>query len=143
MYYTIILHDLYFFIISFHLLFLYSSNYIMASEFVFNSNLDSSNSLTHLISDEFSMLIQDSKYYDIYSLLDSKKIKHSEFLFLNLNCCSFSTFKYDQLLFFLDKLNETTCVSVVALQETWFTSLTNLTAYETPDYQLISFVSQS
>lgn len=121
----------------------------MASDFVNNINLDSNNSLTHLISEYFEIeenepiLLQNSKYYDKDMVINSKELKDNNFLFLSLNCCSFSTYKFDQLVVFLNELNQSTCVSVIALQETWFSDLLNLSEYEIPNYNIISIISHS
>ena len=70
---------------------------------IHNRNLNSSNSLAHLLANEFffedePLLIHESGYYDNYFSSNSNEIKYSGIFFYNLNCCSFSPYKFDQLL---------------------------------------------
>ena len=116
----------------------------MATEFINNFNLNSNNSLTHLI-DSISILddneptiLTNSHYYDNESFLKNKQIRNSDFLLLSLNCQSFNSSKFDQLLIFLDQLNASNiCVSIIALQEIWFSEYFNLAARQIDGYEMI------
>ena len=121
----------------------------MANDFITNINLNPNNSLTHLINDisifddNEPTILNDSLYYDNNTFVKCKDIKNSKFLLLSLNCQSFNANKFDQLLFFLNHLNNyDVCANIIALQEVWFSEGFDSIAYQITDYELIAMPSK-
>ena len=76
----------------------------MSNEFINNINLNSNNSLTHLIDTMFILddneptILDTSHFYDNDSFFKIMQIMNSDFLLVSLNCQSFNSIKFDQLI---------------------------------------------
>ena len=76
----------------------------MSNEFINNINLNSNNSLTHLIDTMFILddneptILDTSHFYDNDPFFKIKQIMNSDFLLVSLNCQSFNSIKFDQLI---------------------------------------------
>ena len=104
------------------------------NSFVNGVQLDMMNSLTHLLntaeSEELNA-IQHSPYFG-----DDVHDKYT-FSIVSLNCQSLHA-KFDYIKVFVDKfINNNTPIQVLCLQESWFSTDTDLSLYKIPGYHMI------
>ena len=95
-----------------------------------------------LLDDYETTIPKDSPYFDHEDLLKFMKIQNPELLIFSLNCQSFES-KFDQLNIFINEINTKTCVSIIALQETWLSELSDISVCQIPNYNIVSSVSKS
>ena len=116
----------------------------MANEincFVDNMQLNSSNSLTHLLNtddNEELNVIRHSPYISDDQLLQYRSITQNGLSVFSLNCQSLHA-KFDYIKLLIETFQLKNCaLQVVCLQETWVSSDTDLSLYMIPGYHLIS-----
>ena len=69
----------------------------------------------HISYENEPTILKDSHYVDNKALFKLQEVT-CQFVFrLSLNCCSFSVDKFDELKLFIDQLNISSCVSIIAL----------------------------
>ena len=103
--------------------------------------LNAINSLTHLLntsdSDELNV-IQHSPYFSDDDLLQSSIHTSNGLSILSLNCQSLHA-KFDYIKLLTEKFAASNCpLQVLCLQESWFSSETDLSSYVIPGYHMIS-----
>ena len=106
-----------------------------------NMRLNTLNSLTHLLNssdtDELN-IIQHSPYMSDEELIQSRIRVMNGLNILSLNCQSLHA-KFDYIKLLTEKFMSKNCpLQVICLQETWFTSNTDLSLYEMPGYHMIN-----
>ena len=111
------------------------------NSFVNGVQLDTMNSLTHLLntaeSEELNA-IQHSPYFGDDELINSNVHDKYTFSIVSLNCQSFYA-KFDYIKVLVDKfMNNNTPIQVLCLQESWFSTDTDLSLYNIPGYHMIS-----
>ena len=108
-----------------------------------NSELNSHNSLTHLIDsispniDNEINLIEQSKYYSSDEFNLQLRQLSGKLTMLSLNCQSLNA-KFDNLKLFLSSIDSNSPITLIVLQETWFKHTTDLNYFNIPDYTMIS-----
>ena len=112
-------------------------------EFINNININESNSLVDLIQHmdpEFENeinVIDHSIYFNNNDFRDTIGRVNGKLTILNLNCACLNT-KFDKLKLFLSMCNNHFYpISIITLQETHITSLTDISQFDLPDYTLI------
>ena len=103
--------------------------------------LNDVNSLTHLLNtsdtDELNV-IKHSPYFSDDEMLQSSIFNKNGFSILSLNCQSLHT-KFDYVRLLVDKFAANNCpLQVLCLQESWFSSDTDLSPYRILGYHMIS-----
>ena len=111
------------------------------NSFVNGVQLDMMNSLTHLLntaeSEELNA-IQHSPYFGDDELINSNVHDKYTFSIVSLNCQSLHA-KLDYIKVLVDKfINNNTPIQVLCLQESWFSTDTDLSLYKIPGYHMIS-----
>ena len=111
------------------------------NDFLDNVCLNAVNSLTHLLntsdSDELNV-IQHSPYFSDDNLLQSSIHTSNGLSILSLNCQSLHA-KFDYIKLLTEKFAASNCpLQVLCLQESWFSSETDLSSYVIPGYHIIS-----
>ena len=111
------------------------------NNFLDNVRLNAVNSLTHLLntsdSDELNV-IQHSPYFSDDDLLQSSIHTSNGLSILSLNCQSLHA-KFDYIKLLTEKFAASNCpLQVLCLQESWFSSETDLSSYVIPGYHMIS-----
>ena len=111
------------------------------NNFVDNMDLNISNSFTHMLdtenSDELNV-IRCSPYITDDLLLQSMENRKYGLNILSLNCQSLHA-KFDYIRLLIDKFMQKDCpLQAICLQETWFSSETDLSLYSIPGYHMIS-----
>ena len=97
------------------------------NNFVNNLQLNSLNSLTHLLNTE-----------DSDELIQSRLHNTNGLSILSLNCQSLQT-KFDYTIVLIDRFcNVNRPLQVICLQKTWFSANTDLSPYIIPGYHIIS-----
>ena len=99
------------------------------------------NSLTYLLntaeSEELNA-IQHSPYFGDDELINSNVHDKYTYIIASLNCQSRDA-KFDYIKVLVDKfINNNTLIQVLCLQESWFSTDTDLTLYNIPGYHMIS-----
>ena len=111
------------------------------NKFVDNLQLNSLNSLTHLLNTENTdelNVIRHSPYISDDELIQSRLHNTNELSILSLNCQSLQA-KFDYIKVLIDKFcNGNHPLQVICLQETWFSANTDLSPYIIPGYHIIS-----
>ena len=108
------------------------------NSFVNGVQLDMMNSLTHLLntaeSEELNA-IQHSPYFGDDELINSNVHDKYTFSIVSSNCQSLHA-KFDYIKVLVDKfINNNTPIQVLCLQESWFSTDTDLSLYKIPGYQ--------
>ena len=111
------------------------------NNFVDNMDLNISNSFTHMLdtgnSDELNV-IRCSQYITDDLLLQSMENRKYGLNILSLNCQSLHA-KFDYIRLLIDNFMQKDCpFQAICLQETWFSSETDLSHYSIPGYHMIS-----
>ena len=111
------------------------------NSFVNGVQLDTMNSLTHLLntaeSEELNA-IQHSPYFGDDELINSNVHDKYTFSIVSLNCQSLHA-KFDYIKVLVDKfINNNAPIQVLCLQESWFSTDTDLSLYNIPGYHMIS-----
>ena len=111
------------------------------NNFVDNMDLNISNSFTHMLdtenSDELNV-IRCSPYITDDLLLQFMENRKYGLNILSLNCQSLHA-KFDYIRLLIDKFMQKDCpLQAICLQETWFSSETDLSLYSIPGYHMIS-----
>ena len=111
------------------------------NKFVDNLQLNSLNSLTHLLNTEDTdelNVIRHSPYISDDELIQSRLHNTNGLSILSLNCQSLQA-KFDYIKELIDKFcNGNHPLQVICLQETWFSANTDLSHYIIPGYHIIS-----
>ena len=111
------------------------------NNFVDNMDLNISNSFTHMLDTESSdelNVIRCSPYITDDLLLQSMENRKYGLNILSLNCQSLHA-KFDYIRLLIDKFMQKDCpLQAICLQETWFSSETDLSLYSIPGYHMIS-----
>jgi len=114
------------------------------NDFINNTNVNESNSFVNLLQhidpnyEEEVNIIENSIYYDNNAFNETLQQVKGNIRILNLNCGGLKS-KFDKLKIFLSSINgDDTPLSIITLQETHFTSDTEVNLYNIPDYTLIS-----
>ena len=111
------------------------------NKFVDNLQLNSLNSLTHLLNTEDTdelNVIRHSPYISDDELIQSRLHNTNGLSILSLNCQSLQA-KFDYIKVLIDKFcNGNHPLQVICLQETWFSANTDLSPYIIPGYHIIS-----
>ena len=103
------------------------------NNFVDNMRLNEVNSLTHKLN-----IIRHSAYFSDNYLLQSSAFHKNELNILSLNSQSLHP-KFDYIKSCIDKFGANNCpLQVLCLQESWFSSDTNLSPYVISGYHMIS-----
>ena len=109
--------------------------------FMDNMRLNEVNSLTHLLNTEDSdelNIIRHSPYFSDDDLLQSSTCHKNGLSILSLNCQSLHA-KFDYIKLLIDKfVANNSPLQVLCLQESWFSSDTDLSPYMISGYHLIS-----
>ena len=111
------------------------------NHFVDDMQLNTTNSFTHLLDSENTdelNVIRHSPYTSADELIESRLSSKNGLSILSLNCQSLRA-KFDYIRLLIDKFANSNCpLQVICLQETWFSSETDLSLYMIPGYHLIS-----
>ena len=109
------------------------------NNFVDNIRLNEINSLTHLLNTEDTdelNIIRHSPYYSDDDLLQSSTFHKNGLSILSLNCQSLHA-KFDYITSLIDKFAANNCpLQVLCLQESWFSSDTDLSLYVISGYHM-------
>ena len=111
------------------------------NNFVDNVHLNISNSFTHILdaknNDELN-IIRCSPYIRDDLLIQARKNCKHGLSIVSLNCQSLHA-KFDYIQLLIDKIANNNCaLQVLCLQESWFSSKTDLSLYIMPGYHMIS-----
>ncbi len=117
-------------------------------EFIRNTNINETNSLVDLMQhmdptfDEEVNVISHSLYYSDEDFINTTKKVCGHLRILNLNCGGLNA-KYDKIKLFLATCNSATSpFSIITLQETHFSSNTDVNMYQLQDYTLVQDVAR-
>ena len=111
--------------------------------FINNVDLDEQNSFPHLLetmnpeSEEEANLIEDSEYFNNDEHQATFRMNSQKLSILNLNCQSINA-KFDKIKLFLECIdNNSNPVSIITLQESWGSELSDMNYFNLPNYTLV------
>ena len=111
--------------------------------FINNVDLDEQNSFPHLLetmnpeSEEEANLIEDSEYFNNDELQATFRTNSQKLSILNLNCQSINA-KFYKIKLFLECIdNNSNPVSIITLQESWGSELSDMNYFNLPNYTLV------
>ena len=112
------------------------------NNFVDNMDLNISNSFTHMLdtenSNEFNVIRYSPYITDDDLLLQSMENRKYGLNILSLNCQILHA-KFDYIRLLIYKFMQKDCpLQAICLQETWYSSETDLSLYSIPGYHMIS-----